>query len=466
MQRFGKPAQRKAPPRVHKLDNARNVALNVLQDITRQDAYASIALSTRLRDARLDPRDRDLVTELVYGTLENQIALDYLLNRRVERPNTDPIVRDILRMGAYQIVYLTRIPDRAAVDESVKLARVLDREPFVGFINGVLRGLSRDSEAGNIGMPGRDVGLIPYLSITHSMPEWIVGRLVEVYGEADAEAIIAFRENAHTQSVRLTPGTMEPEAFERLMDSRGWKHQPGLLPGTYNVSGIGDVGIERAYLDGTYSIQGISSQLAAMALSPRRAGNILDACAAPGGKTACIAAQMDGTGRVYAWDKHEHRVELIRSMVKRLRLYSVRPAVRDATILREDMRMTMDAVLIDAPCSGLGVMLSKPDAKYRQTEEGIASLVETQRALLDTCSQYVKPGGSLVYSTCTLLPEENEKQVQRFLAEHKAFEADEAGLRAVMPDFVQDRIDGCMMQLLAHRDGVEGFFIARMKRKR
>jgi len=192
---------------------------------------------------------------------------------------------------------------------------------------------------------------------------------------------------------------------------------------------------------------------------------MLDACAAPGGKTACLAEQMGGTGRVHAWDIHEHRVELIRNMVKRLRLYNVRPAIRDAAILREDLIQTMDAVLIDAPCTGFGVMLNKPDVKYRQTAESVESLVKLQRAILDACCQYVKPGGTLVYATCTILPEENAGQVQWFLEAHPEFEPDGDGLRAALPDFVRDRIDGCMLQLQAHRDLGEGFFIARMKRR-
>lgn len=466
MQRTGKPAPRRRPRPLQMGGNPRLVAINTLQDVTRAGAYASIALSARLRDSNLEKRDKDLATELVYGTLERKIALDYLIDQRLSQPDIDALVRDILRMGAYQIVYLTRIPDRAAVDESVKLTRGLDREAFVGLVNGVLRGISRESEAGALGWPNREENPARYFSILHSVPEWLARRLIAAYGEAEAEATLAYRPEEKSVTVRLTPESEPAQAFEKRMTARGWQFTKARLEGVYYVSGIGDVGIDKAYLEGIYSVQAESSMLAAMAVAPKRAGMVLDACAAPGGKTACLSALMSGTGRVYAWDKHEHRVELLKSMVQRLRLYNVRPAVRDASIVREDMLMTMDAVLIDAPCSGLGVMLAKPDVKYRHTEESIASLVAAQKALLDACCQYVKPGGTLVYATCTILPEENEEQIRAFLSAHPEFEPDGEGLRAAMPEFLQGRVDGCMLRLRAHIDQMEGFFIARMKRRK
>ena len=466
MQRYGKPAPRRPQQRPPQRppENPRFTALNTLQDVTRGDAYASLALSKRLRESRLDQRDKDLVTELVYGTLERQITLDYFINLRLERPDVDTVVRDILRMGVYQILYLDRVPDSAAVDEAVKLSRLLERDPFTGLINAVLRGIVRDKE--NLPWPKAEDDPAMYISIHHSLPKWIAERLITAYGLEEAEAIAAYRPDERHISVRRTPDKLSAADFEAMMTTKGWKWSPARLPDMYYVNGIGDVGIDKEFLKGVYSVQGESSMLAALAVSPKRAANVLDACAAPGGKTACLAAMMQGTGRVYAWDLHEHRVELIRSMMKRLKTDSVRPAVRDATQVREDLTGTMDAVLLDAPCSGLGVMLSKPDVKLRQTPEGVASLAETQRALLDACCQYVRPKGTLVYSTCTILPEENAGQIEAFMARHPEFEMDDAGLRAVMPEFVQPYIENGMLQLQAHRDNMEGFFIARMKRKK
>ena len=463
MQRYGKPAPR-ARHESKPMENARLIALNILQDVTRADAYASLALGKRLRESRLPQRDRDLVAELVYGTLENRIRLDYMIEPFLERKDVEPLVRDILRMGAYQILCLDRVPDSAAVDESVKLARLLDRAPFTGLVNGVLRGLSREKEAGTLAWPKREDDPALYLSVVHSLPPWIVERLIAAYGFEETEAIAAYRPGERFITIRRTADRLTAPQFEEMMTAKGWIWKPARLANMYYASGIGDVGIDKEYLQGAYSVQGESSVLAAMAVGPRRASTVLDACAAPGGKTACLAEMMNGTGRVYAWDVHEHRVELIRSMVKRLRLDNVRPAVRDATVRKEDQVLAMDAVLLDAPCSGLGIMLGKPDVKYRHTPESVASLVAAQKALLDTVCQYVKPGGVLVYSTCTILPEENQEQVAGFLLRHPEFIADDAGLLAAMPEHVAQYVQGGMVQLQAHRDQMEGFFIARLKR--
>lgn len=459
-----RPVPRGAPMR--QAENPRLTALNILQDVTRSDAYASLALSKRLRESKLARRDKDLVSEIVYGTLERRIALDYLLDKRLERPDTESVVRDILRMGAYQILYLDRVPDSAAVDESVKIARLVDRAPFAGLINGVLRGLTRDKEGGALPWPRREDDLALYISVTHSLPLWIVERLAAAYGAETAEAIAAYRPDERHVTVRRTPDRMDREAFEAMMTAKGWTWRPARLKDAYYVGGIGDVGIDKEYLRGVFSVQGEGSMLAAMAVAPKRAAAVLDACAAPGGKTALLAQAMGGTGRVYAWDIHEHRVELIRGMVRRLRLDNVRPAVRDAAQPKEDMERTMDAVLLDAPCSGFGVMLQKPDVKYRKTPEDVVALAAVQKELLDAVSRYVKPGGALVYATCTILPEENMEQIAAFLARRPEFELDEDGLLAALPEWARPLACGGMLQLLPHRDGMEGFFIARLRRKR
>lgn len=245
------------------------------------------------------------------------------------------------------------------------LARRLGRESFAGLVNAILRSLSREKDA--LSWPERQADPARYLSVRYSLPQWIVLRLLDAYGEEMAEQIAAWTPQAHTLTVRRTPGRLSREAFEGLMTAKGWRWEPGRLEGAYYVANARDVGLDKDYLQGVFSVQGESSMLAAMAVSPRRGANVLDACAAPGGKTACLSEAMGGTGRVYAWDVHEHRVDLIRGMVRRLRLDNVRPAVRDALHVKEDLLGVMDAVLLDAPCSGLGVMLSKPDVKYRQS---------------------------------------------------------------------------------------------------
>lgn len=203
--------------------------------------------------------------------------------------------------------------------------------------------------------------------------------------------------------------------------------------------------------------------LAAQAVQAKRGMQILDACSAPGGKTCLMAEAMGGSGRVHAWDVHPHRVELVRAAAHRLGLENVRPAVHDATRPMESMELMMDAVLVDAPCSGLGVMGDKPDIKFRTKEEDLVNIVPLQRRILDACAQAVKVGGRLVYSTCTILPDENERQVEAFLERHPEFEIDMD--TSWLPEHLRSRMENGMLQLLPARDGVEGFFIARMIRR-
>ena len=203
--------------------------------------------------------------------------------------------------------------------------------------------------------------------------------------------------------------------------------------------------------------------LACQAVNVKPGMQVLDCCAAPGGKTAYMAELMAGTGRVYAWDVHEHRVTLIRAMMRRLRLENVRPVVRDAALFKDDLAGTMDGVLLDAPCSGLGVMDNKPDIKYRATPESVKELTEIQEKLLDTCCQYVKRNGTLVYSTCSVLPEENGEQVKRFLEKHPEFAI--SPLPETIDEKFRKEYTDTGLQLLPHRDGVEGFYICRMRRR-
>ena len=236
------------------------------------------------------------------------------------------------------------------------------------------------------------------------------------------------------------------------------------VPGAYHLLRPGDLTSDPEYKMGAFTVQGEGSMLAAYAMEPRAAGNYLDACAAPGGKSALMAEQMQNTGRIQAWDVHSHRVALIKATQKRLRLDNLRAAERDASVYRPELEAAFDGVLIDAPCSGLGVMHDKPDIKYRVTEEDLSSLCVLQAKILDACAAYVAPGGLLVYATCTILKDENERQVRAFLMRHSEYEPETHN--GFLPESLQaDSVDG-MIQLQAYRWNAEGFFIARLRRRR
>ena len=442
--------------------NARRLALDVLTDVREKGAYASLALGERLRAAHLSPEDRRLATGLVYGTLENQLQIDYALDRLMDHPTREPVQRDILRMGAYQILFLDRVPDSAAVDEAVKLTRAMGMEAACGFINAVLRNLSRGKD--EIAWPDREADRMTYLSVMGSMPRWLVDKLVAAYGPEEAGRVILYREEEHPVCVRPNFTRLSDAEFEALLQEKGWRAERGLAPHAWLIYGAGDLAADADYRAGRFSIQGQSSMLAAEALEARPGMKVLDACAAPGGKSAYLCEQMQLTGRVYAWELHEKRAQLLEGVRRRLGLDNLRISVRDALDFRPDLEGALDGVLLDAPCAGLGVLSQKPDIKLRLKEEDIPAIVDTQGRLIDTVCRYVRPGGALVYSTCSLLPEENADRVRAFLQAHPNFTLEP--LPTSFPEELRARQTPCGLQLLGCRDGVEGFFIARMRRVR
>ena len=439
---------------------SRRVALEIFEDVIRKDAYAALSLDERLKNANLSQLDKRFCASIVYRTLENLIRIDYALGFFLKDADSlDPKVRDILRISACQLLFHDRIPENAIVDEAVKLTRSLGMEGLTGLTNAVLRSMIRGKD--EIKWPAPEEGA-KYLSIMYSVPLWLAERLLAAYGPEEAKNICAFRSEAHYTVIRPNMTRLTDAEFEALLQKKVWDLEKGAVPHAYRVRMASEIARDADYLSGNFSIQGESSMLAAQAMDVRRGMQVLDCCAAPGGKSAYLAEAMGGTGRVYAWDVHEHRVTLIRAMMKRLGLENIRPIMRDAAVLKDDLVSTMDAVLLDAPCSGLGVMDNKPDIKYRATPESVKELTEIQEKLLHTCCQYVKRGGVMVYSTCSVLPEENSEQIKRFLAAHPEFAL------TPLPDSVDERFRAqygdAGLQLLPHRDRVEGFFIAKMRR--
>ena len=461
-----KPIDRKHTPKPAHDPNApsslsRKVALEIFQDVVRKDAFASLSLDDRMKNANLSQLDKRFCASIVYTTLENLIRIDYVLGFFLkDADNLETTVRDILRISVCQLLFHDRIPENAVVDEAVKLTRGAGLEGLTGLTNAVLRSVIRGKD--EIKYPAPEEGP-RYLSIMYSVPLWLAERLTDAYGPETAKDICAFRSQSHYTVIRPNLMKLTDAAFEELLKKKVWETEKGMVPHAFRVRMASEIARDADYFAGNFSIQGESSMLAAQAVDAKPGMQILDCCAAPGGKSAYLAETMGGSGRVYAWDVHEHRVTLIRAMMRRLRLENVRPVVRDASVFKEDMESAMDAVLLDAPCSGLGVMDDKPDIKYRATQESVKELTEIQEKLLNTCCRYVKKGGTLVYSTCSILPEENGDQIRRFLAAHPDFAL--APLPASFDERFKAHYTETGLQLLPHRDGVEGFFITRLRRK-
>ena len=441
---------------------ARDAALNALRFVARDGAYAAQALDRALRDVQLSDSDRRLAASIFYFALENRLRIETCLRAKLsQRP--EPEIMDILCIAAAQILFMDRVPDHAAVDEAVKQVRRAKRERMTALTNAVLRGLIRDRDAGALTLPDREAEPEDYISQKYSISRPLVERLARAYGIEETERIAAWSPDRRCETVRPNRTRMTDAEFEAWLDKNGLKWKPGAVPGAYRIANAGRLAAHEGYRSGAFSIQGESSMLAALALEAKPGMQVLDACAAPGGKSCLIAEVMLGAGRVHAWDLHEHRVDLIRAAAKRLGLDNIRPQVRDASKPNENLAGMMDAVLVDAPCSGLGVMGDKPDIKYRLTGEDIDALVPVQKSILDACAAYVRPGGLLVYSTCTILPEENAAQVADFLARHSEFEPDEGG--AWLPEALRGSWADGQIQILPSRHGMDGFFIARLRRK-
>lgn len=435
--------------------------MDILSEVTKNGAYASLALDKHLQLNSLHGPDRRLAAGLVYDTLENKIKLDHAIYQFLPQGDADPVILNILRISACQILLYDRVPDSAAVNEGVTICKEMGMEALSGFVNGVLRNMVRQKDT--IEWPKADGDAVKYLSVMFSVPEWLVERLIDAYGLKMAREICSFRQKDHDIPLRPNMMRLTDEAFFDLLRRKVWSWETGIAPHVVNIKGAVDISGDRDYLGGMFSIQGESSVLAAEALEVKNGMQVLDTCSAPGGKAAYVGEKMSGTGRVYAWDIHPHRVELIQAAKKRLFLENLRPVMRDATKFKEDLEGQMDRVLIDAPCTGTGVMLNKPDVKYRHSMETVTALAATQKAMLDTCCRYVKKGGMLVYSTCSILPEENEEQVKAFLTDHPEFEM--IKMPVSFPESIREQEGEFGLQLLAHRDGMDGFYIARMVRK-
>jgi len=439
---------------------ARRVALKVLREVTEEGAYASLSLDKALTGSGLSGADRRLASRLVYDTLDHLIYLDYILSQIMAREDTDIKLRNVLRLGACQILLEDRIPESAATNTSVQLCTEIGLEGLKGVCNGILRNLLRKKE--ELQMPDPETEPEKYFSVKYSVPEWLGARLREDWGAEEAARIASWRNPDGGITIRRNLLREDEAGFEKILEKKIWSREKTELPGAWRVSGAMDIARDADFLAGRFSIQSESSMMVCLAMDVRRGMKVLDCCAAPGGKTCYLAELMGDTGRVQAWDLHEHRVQLIEAQQKRLGLENIRPIRRDASVYREDLEDSMDAVLLDAPCSGLGVLAEKPDIKLRVTEESLAELTALQEKLLETVCRYVRPGGTLVYSTCSLLKEENERRVRAFLEKHPEFEAE------ALPETIPEKFrqhQGLGLQLLPHRDGVEGFYLARMRRK-
>lgn len=453
-----------------KPQGAREVAMNVLHNVETKGAFSGLELNQALMSSDLSRPDAGLATELVYGTIQRMNTIDYDLALRVKGwpKKVEPWVRSLLRMSYYQLRWLTRVPAHAAVDEAVRIAKKRGHAGIAGLVNGVLRGIVRDGfEASYLDK----LSEAERLSLVHSHPLWLVERWISQFGVKQTENICeANNENPHA-SARINSLRIKRQELLDTMTEAGLTVRPSPLASNGIIAEkAGNLVHTDWFKEGLMSIQDESSMLVAAVADPMPGMQVLDCCAAPGGKTTHMAERMQNKGKVIANDVHPHKEALIKQQAERLGLTCIETMTGDAMDLPTRLpKQSFDVVLLDAPCSGLGVIRRKPEIKWTKTAEDITSLAILQSQLLRRVKELVKPGGVLVYSTCTIADEENQQSVQHFLAENPDFSLDVSWPEEVLAPLKEqgqlpDRFSG-MLQILPQMFGSDGFFIARLRRQ-
>lgn len=425
----------------------RQVSLNVLTDVLSKGAFLNLSLK-HVRG--YDNTEQNFITALVTTTLEHLYTIDYVLSAFTDLKRTSARVRNILRLGTCQILYMNSVPDSAAVNESVMLARKVAPN-LRGFVNGVLRSVAREGK--DVAMPDPETDFIKYLSVAFSYPEWMCRLFTDQLGKDEAKRLLAYTGTPGQTCVRRTKRAGE-QGFANSV--------PGIyLDDALYVQHASDLQHNKLLSSGEYTVQSEASMLCVRALGLEKTSKVLDLCAAPGGKSA-YAAQIASNGSITACDVHPHRTELIAKTAKRLHLDNVEPATWDAQVLNPEWVGKYDAVLVDAPCSALGLLYRKPDVRYTRKEEDLRELQRTQKAILECARQYVRPGGTLVYSTCTIDQLENQDVLEWFLQEHPEFVR--SNLAKHLPGPFFERAANGSLQLLPPKDDIDGFFISRLVR--
>jgi 16S rRNA (cytosine967-C5)-methyltransferase len=443
----------------------REIAFDILNDILEKGSFSHTVMANTLsQNQHLKKQDRAFITRLCEGTLERIITLDYLLNQysSVKVSKMKPVIRNILRMGLYQIKYM-EIPPSAACNESVKLAKKRGFTGLSGFVNGVLRSIIREPDKAKLPEESKDKVL--YLSITYSFPDWLIREWMNQYDyDIVKQMLEGFLDSSKETSIRCNLNKITvSELKEELAQSQVKISEGEYLPYALKISEYNYLNQLTPFLNGCFQVQDESSMLVGELAKANPGDYVIDVCAAPGGKTLHIAETMEGSGHVEARDVSQHKVTLIEDNIKRLSYKNITARVWDALILDEESVSKADLVIADLPCSGLGVIGKKPDIKYNMTAEKQKSLVQLQREILKVVTQYVKPGGILMYSTCTIHPGENEENVT-WLLEHFDFEPE--SLEDVLPPKLKSlTAKKGYIQLLPGIHGTDGFFIARLKKK-
>lgn len=447
------------------IDKTRESIYNILYDVYYDEAYSNIRIQKELDSIRKGING-NFLREVVYGVIENSYYIDYIIrkysNVRIKKIDKKALI--VLRIGVYQILFMDNIPDRASVNESVNLMKTIGNSKYSGFINGILRNISRNKEeALKIDVETKE----EYLSIRYSHPKWLVERWLELYGYRFTQELCEANNITPELNIRVNKRKVNINDLKCLLENYGFLIEKGKFSSDIlkikNPTGILDL---KEYKDGYYTVQDESSSLVAIVMDPEKDSLVIDMCAAPGGKTSHIGEMLDNTGQVLAFDIHSNKINLIKNTAKRLGLENIKVKAHDATVYNEDLESKGDYVLLDVPCSGYGIIRRKPDIKLKKSGEDLTSLNKIQKEILEQGKKYVKKGGYLIYSTCTIEPKENIDMISDFLEINKNFSLVDISEKLLDSKSSIDSLKEGYIQLYPNIHKVDGFFIAKMRRDR
>ncbi len=439
--------------------NARKTALTALVKIDVEQAYSNIALNNAIKNSQLTSLDASFCSALVYGVLERKISIDYIISNysKIQVQKINKIVLNILRMGVFQIVFMDKVPNSAAVNESVKLARLKKQDNATGYINGVLRNLTRASNP--FRLPDKKDKL-KFFSVKYSLPETVVDLWIKEYGQDIAVKTFESVLGRPPITIKVNTNlTTKEKLTARLIENDIEVEEVSFLKNALWLSHTGSIEELPEFKKGMFYVQDTASQLLCEIANAKQNNVVTDVCASPGGKTFSLSIAMNNTGKVYAYDLFAHKIELITKTAKRLKLKNVETKIRDAQ--KSSIGEKSNIVLCDVPCSGLGIIRRKPEIRYKE-DLGLNTLPKIQYEILSNSKKLVAKGGILIYSTCTLNPSENNKVAEKFLKENKDFVKHKISLPKGIKRTIKEEENE--ITLFPFENNTDGFYISVFKK--
>lgn len=442
-------------------DKARVVAVKTLCDIETKNAYSNLKLNYYFKKYDLDGTDRAFATEILYGTIRWKKRIDYLIKKfsKIKIKKMPVWTLCSIRIAIYEIYFLSKVPDFASVNQAVEIVK-LKEEKDVSFVNAILRNILRNKEEFyNIKIQNK----IQRMSVEYSQQEWFVEKLIKDFGEKTAKIIMEKSNKSPKLNIRVNTLRTSRDKLKTLLESQGCNVEDGALKDSLKVKGLSSIEKNNEFINGDFSIQDESSMLACLCLDPKKGDKIIDICSAPGGKSTYMAELMDNSGEIKSFDIHEHKLKIIEEAANRLGITIIEAKLNDGTQLCNDYINYANKILVDVPCSGLGIIRKKPEIRWNMKEEDVVSLSKIQKSILENASKYVVENGELVYSTCTITKEENEDIIEEFLSKNNNFEL--VDISDIVPFNIETAKKG-YVKLLPGVHDTDGFFIAKLRRKR